>query len=104
MKTLGENIKTIRIAKSMTQEDMAHEMDITISAYSRIERNLTDVNYSRLEQIATIFKIPVAQIISLETIDVSNKEIEKLKKTIEAKDKEIMMLQKEVIRLMKGKR
>lgn len=96
MKTLGDKIKAVRISKSLTQEDVAHELDVSINAYSKIERNRTDVNFSRLEQIAKVFKMSTAEILAYGESDKLFKEMEKLKKIIEKKDSEIRKMEKEL--------
>jgi len=60
---LGKNISTIRRAKKLTQEDIAFELDISINAYSRIERGETNVSFNRLLQIADFLKVPIAEFI-----------------------------------------
>jgi transcriptional regulator with XRE-family HTH domain len=96
MKKLGSKIKSIRESKGMTQEDMAYELDISLGAYSRIERSLTNINLSRIEQIAKIFKMGVHELFAYgEKLDT-----DKFKKLLDEKDKEIMELQKKIIKLM----
>ena len=104
MKTLGEKIKAIRVSKNLTQEDMSYDLDMAIGSYSKIERNITDVNFSRLEQIAKVFKISVVEIVSFGEENKLLKEREKLKvqlqdmeKELRKKDKEIISLQKKLI-------
>jgi len=48
MKTLGEKIRYLRDIKGWSQADIAYKLDISLPAYSKIERNITDINYSRL--------------------------------------------------------
>ena len=55
MKTLGKKIRLLRHQRSWSQEDVAKQLDISIPAFSKIETGITDVNLSRLEQIATLF-------------------------------------------------
>ena len=57
--TLGEKTKTFRAAKGYSQENMAKLLNISSTAYAKIERGETDVNFSRLEQIAKAFEVKV---------------------------------------------
>lgn len=101
MKTLGDKIKAIRISKNLTQEDVAYELDIAIGSYSKIERGITDVNFSRLEQIAKIFKVSVVEIISFGEEHKLFKENEKLKAQLQDKENELRERDKEIISLQK---
>ena len=96
MKTLGEKLKAIRISKGWTQEDLAHDLDISLTSYSKIERNKTDINFSRLEQISKIFKMSVMEILAWGDKSQSKLD-EKYIKQLKQKDKEISQLQKKLI-------
>ncbi len=54
MEKLPKKLKFIRSVKNWTQEDVAEKLGISIHAYAKIERGETDVNLSRLEQIAIV--------------------------------------------------
>lgn len=101
MNTLGEQIRYHRELKGYSQADLAHELDISLNAYSRIERNITDVNYSRLLQIAKVLKITVVELL---LTDKKGKmrldQVEELKKSVIEKDKKIMALQNQIIALL----
>lgn len=47
----------------MSQEDISSKMKITLSAYSKIERGLTDPTLSRMKQIADILTFDLADIL-----------------------------------------
>lgn len=59
IKKLGERIKRIRINKDFTLANMAEELGMTTSAYSKIERGVTNPPASRLIQIAEILEVNV---------------------------------------------
>ena len=59
-------IRKFRISKGWDQAFMAERLDITRSSYSKIEAGLTDVNVSRLEQIAFILDVKLIQILSFD--------------------------------------
>jgi transcriptional regulator with XRE-family HTH domain len=52
-------IRKLRESKDFSQENMAAELNITSSAYSKIERGITDPSISRMEQIAKILGVDV---------------------------------------------
>jgi transcriptional regulator with XRE-family HTH domain len=55
-------IKKLRNSKQLSQEDIAAQLGITLSAYSKIERGLTDPTFSRMRQIAYILKFDLSEI------------------------------------------
>ena len=65
MTTIGDKIKFWKQFRDYTQADMAEKLDISITAYAKIEQNKTDVNYSRLEQIAKVLDISMAELVSV---------------------------------------
>ena len=62
---LYEKIRTIRQLKGWSQEEIAHRLDMSVSGYGSIERGDTDVNLSRLEDIAGIFEVDLAELFNL---------------------------------------
>ena len=81
---------------------MAESLKMSITGYSKIERGITDVNYSRLEQIAIIFEMEITDIIQYG--DENAKPAYKVSQqdTLEAKEKEIVYLKK-IISLLEDK-
>ena len=53
---LGHKIKNIRELKNLTQEFVAEKLDISQSAYSKIERE-TKISDEKLAQIAEILEV-----------------------------------------------
>ena len=101
MKTLGDKIRYYRTRKAWSQEEMADKLGLSLPAYSKIERNITDVGFKRLTQIAKVFGITVIELLS-----VSDKPGEQtdLQKALIEKDKEINRLQKKIIELLEKKK
>jgi len=50
--TIGENIKRLREAKNMTQEDLAQILDVTSSNISQIESGDRGLNISKAQKLA----------------------------------------------------
>jgi transcriptional regulator with XRE-family HTH domain len=67
-----ENIRFMRIYKDWTQETMANKLGISTLAYAKIERGETDINLSRLQQIAEVMEIDLAQLFGLNDKNVLN--------------------------------
>jgi transcriptional regulator with XRE-family HTH domain len=57
--TIGERIRRIRNGKGLTLANVAHDLNITIGAYAKIERGETDPSTRRLLQIAEILEVNV---------------------------------------------
>lgn len=102
MKTLGKKIRLLRHQKGWSQEDVAKQLDISIPAFSKIETGITDVNLSRLEQIASLFEFSVVQLLNYNDEEDTNEyvnELEAANKKLAEKDLQLIELQKKVIEL-----
>lgn len=64
MMQIGDKIRNLRSLKGLSQENMAEMLEMSVVAYGDIERNKKDVNLKRLEQIADVFGISVADILA----------------------------------------
>jgi len=100
-KSVGKNIRTIRHQRGWSQEDVANRLGISIPAFSKIETGVTDLNLSRLEQIANIFEVNVVHLLSLEIEEVEPQlsSLSIAQKKITDREAEIANLQRKVILL-----
>jgi len=57
---IGYRIRKLRESKDYNQENMAGELGISISAYSKIERGVTDPSVGRIISIAKILGVEVS--------------------------------------------
>jgi len=57
--SIGQKIKTIRLQRELTQENIAYDLGITKGAYSKIERDATNVSINRLKAIAKILEVDI---------------------------------------------
>jgi transcriptional regulator with XRE-family HTH domain len=67
-----EKIRFLRQAKGWTQEEVADKLKMSQNGYGSIERGETDVNLSRLEQIADLFGIKLSELLGLDEEAVFN--------------------------------
>lgn len=67
-----EKIRFLRQAKGWTQEEVADKLKMSQNGYGSIERGETDVNLSRLEQIAELFEIKLSELLGLDEKAVFN--------------------------------
>lgn len=73
--TIGERIKTIRLQKSMTQEDLAKHISSTKQAIYKYETGIvTNIPLNRLEQIADALGVTAAYLMGWDdgTVSASN--------------------------------
>lgn len=101
MLAIGKKIKSLRQQKGWSQSEIAEMLNISVPAFSKIETDITDLNISRLKQIAEVFNVPVVELLSessapgAEYVD----ELKKAKETISAQSEKINKLQEYVITL-----
>nr|WP_294794232.1 helix-turn-helix transcriptional regulator [uncultured Mucilaginibacter sp.] len=101
-KNVGKNIRAFRHQNGWSQEDVANKLGISIPAFSKIETGVTDINLSRLEQIANIYEVDVVQILSLEaeqSIEQQPSNLSIIQKKLVDRESEIVNLQRKVILL-----
>lgn len=102
MNIIGKNIRHLRQKKGWSQGEVAKRLQISIPAFSKIETGITDINMSRLEQIAGLFEVSTMDIISREGENpnaLNSEELLALRGKLAAREEEIIKLQKKVIDL-----
>lgn len=101
MKTLGDKIRYYRKEHGWSQEDLAARLNITMLAVSNMERNVSDLSYSRLKELSKIFEISLSELISM---DNDPSEYVKLKNIIKRQEKEIIDLQRKLLKKLDRKK
>lgn len=117
MINISKNIRRLREAKGLSQENIAFDLGISQSTYSKIERDASNITVARLMKIAELLDVDVYDIFdkdrterkasqnnSLSSNKPTNKDlnlfIEEIKhiyeKTLDAQEKHIAFLQKEM--------
>jgi transcriptional regulator with XRE-family HTH domain len=101
MHSIGKRIKSLRQQKGWSQSDIAEMLNISIPAFSKIESDITDINMSRLNQIAGVFGIEVIELLSNNTTPTQEytDELKKAKETIQEQTIKINKLQEYIISL-----
>ena len=56
---IGKRLKQARLAKNMTQEDLAEKIDISVAFLSRVERGNSHINLKRLSQVCNLLDVSV---------------------------------------------
>ena len=54
---IGQRIKQARLAKNLTQEDLAEKIDISVAFLSRVERGNSHINLKRLNQLCRLLDV-----------------------------------------------
>lgn len=100
MKNIGERIKESRIELGLSQADAARLMQISTPAFCKIETGQTDLNVSRLMQIAKVFDISANYLLTGEELSLeSSGNQNQLLEALRLKDEELNKLRKKVIDL-----
>ncbi len=98
LKVLGEKIKTIRESRSLTQANLAEELNMTASAFSKIELGKNNTPIKRLYQIADVLDVEITEFFDVRSFVaephekagfVTREEHESLKKLVETVLKEV---------------
>lgn len=69
---LHEKIRLIRQAKGLTQEDVAHKLEMSVHGYGDIERGDSDIKMSRLQQLADLFDVKLSELVDMNEKTVVN--------------------------------
>jgi transcriptional regulator with XRE-family HTH domain len=70
VKLLRENIRKIRELRNYTQEYMADQLGLSVSGYGKIERSDSDINLSRITQIAEILDVSRAVLLEFNSDEI----------------------------------
>jgi transcriptional regulator with XRE-family HTH domain len=54
----------MRQSKNWSQEDMADKLGMSVAGYAKIEQGRTDTNFSKMEQIASVFDMDIVELLS----------------------------------------
>jgi transcriptional regulator with XRE-family HTH domain len=102
MKNVGKNIRRLRQKKGWTLVQIADKVQVSVPAFSKIETGPTDINMSRLKQLAEIFGVSILDILYDEGENPQEELIEEanaLREQIQEKEATVNMLQKKLIDL-----
>lgn len=99
--SVGQNIRTLRIQSGWSLRIAADRLGISTSALSKIETGNTDVNLSRLEQIANVYGVTLIQLWAPDFEDKASSasNLTVAKKKVSDLESEIATFQRKVIHL-----
>jgi transcriptional regulator with XRE-family HTH domain len=64
IKEIGDQIRLVRQSKRLNQENVAADLGLSLTAYSKIERGLTHMTIVRLVQIANYFNVDMMYLVA----------------------------------------
>jgi transcriptional regulator with XRE-family HTH domain len=97
---VGKSIKSLRSQNGWSQQFIADRLNISIPALSKIETGITDVNISRLEQIAHALDVNLINLMSDTKVDpLPLSFYNTLQKRLVERESEIVSLQRKIIEL-----
>ena len=106
---IAENIKKFRELKNFTRDQMAAELDMSLSGYGKLERGEVDITISKLYKISAILEVSVSQMMNFDVSNIFNVHGNQTVNGVEVKeqnhysdqykDKYIQMLEQEIERL-----
>lgn len=101
-KMIGKRIRWLRYTKSLSLKEVAVLLDISVPALSKIENGTTDMNLSRLMQIAGLFKVTAITLIDdseQSAIKAEAAENLVLKEKLYKAEQEVFRLQRRLVEL-----
>ena len=111
-KQIGGRIKIARISRNLSQNSIAEDLGISVSAYSNMERGVVDITVNRIMRVSDILKIKWLYLLgvsgetemsfekSLQILAKPASRYQKTKTTVDI-EKEIKLLKEEVGKLKK---
>ncbi len=112
-KQIGNRVRIARISRNLSQDSIAEDLGISVSAYSNMERGIVDVTVNRIMEVAAILKIKWSFLLSDSDENEFEKNLIRLSenkeklhtaasknKTIDI-EKEINLLKEEIVKLKK---
>ena len=103
-KRIGKRIRWLRYQKSFSLKEIAALLDMSVPALSKIENGTTDMNLSRLMQIADVFKVSAPELIADHEPGLKAEDAEKhmLEEKLSHAEQEVIRLQRRLVELYEG--
>ena len=100
MKELSKKIRILRHQKNWSQEEVAKRLKISIPAYSKIETGITDINVTRLREIAAIYDLSLVELLTFKDSEEQQKlntDMEEIASKLHTREVELLDMQKKII-------
>ncbi len=96
----GKRLARLRIARDLTQRDLARDLRIDVAVVSRLERGVTDPKLSMIEALARLLGVRVVDLLSDGPPATIEGEIAQLREKIDETD----AIAREALRLAKARK
>lgn len=97
MNEIYDKIKAIRLAKGLTQIEVAEKTGMTQGNYGRLEKGLIQVTIERLEQLAQVFEMSVGNLLNYEgETPIEKADIDFLRNEVFSLQRQNLKLKKEI--------
>jgi len=80
---IGHKLKALRLTHCVSQKFIADHIGISVPAYSKIETGLTDITFSKVQEIAGIFKVSMVDLLRIGESAGGNHQYPDLKKQLD---------------------
>jgi transcriptional regulator with XRE-family HTH domain len=96
---IGNKLKALRLTHCLSQKIIADQLGISVPAYSKIETGLTDISFSKVQQIADIYSVSVVDLLKIGEKDSRNEQYPDLKRQLDELTLKYNEQQKKMIQL-----
>lgn len=73
--SISRNIRKYRLLNSMTQEQLAEQLNLDTQYYSQLERGERNFTIEKIAALCSIFHIGIEQIIAIENVSINTDEM-----------------------------
>jgi transcriptional regulator with XRE-family HTH domain len=99
IQNIGHKLKALRLTHCISQKTVADQLGISVPAYSKIETGLTDISFSKVQQIADIYSVSIIDLLKIGEKDAKDEQYPNLKKQLDELIEKYNDQQKKMIQL-----
>lgn len=99
IQNIGHKLKALRLTHCISQKIIADQLGISVPAYSKIETGLTDISFSKVQQIADIYSVSIIDLLKIGEKDSKDEQYPNLKKQLDELTEKYNDQQKKMIQL-----
>jgi len=96
---IGNKLKALRLTHCLSQKIIADQLGISVPAYSKIETGLSDLSFTKVQQIADIYSVSVIDLLKIGEKDSKNEQYPDLKRQLDELTSQYNEQQKKMIQL-----
>ena len=80
---IGNKLRALRLTHSLSQKTVADQLEISVPAYSKMETGITDIPFTKVQQIADIYRVSVIDLLKIGENDAKNNQYPDLKSQLD---------------------